>query len=317
MTCHGNHDQGHAHEHDLKDEPPVKTAATTSTTLAAPSHTKKRKRGGTRLHKSATLTNETRDELHIQIYKYFKWLLQTLQKNQTTFNGRLKLKDIAGWDEHGVKDVMSVMESVFEVVSSIRDADIDEPPLLEYAIDEPLGQLTDVRLQTKPSHYHSQWYDFDDMLVKLQQYKSLHGNCNVPSRYKPNPRLGKWVCKLREKKTALTRKGQEYEAPKNAKSLTSRTLTKERVDALTLIGFEWRIKSANVSWEVRYQELTAFYQEYGRWPSRKHDGVLGIWANNQRNAYTKKNEVFQDPVMLERYHRLDEIGKYRKKVVRV
>jgi len=292
----------HTKDDDLKDEPPVITAV--ATTLTAPSQTKKRKRGGPRLHKSATLTNETRDELHIQIYKYFTWLLQTLQTNQTSFNGRLKLKDISGWNENGVKDVLSIMESAFEVVSSIRGAVTDEPPLLEYAIDEPLGQLTDARLQTKPSHYHSQWYDFDDMLVKLQDYKSVHGNCNVPSRYKLDPRLGKWVCKLREKKTALTQKGQEYETPKNAKSLTSRTLTKERVDALTSMGFEWRIKSANVSWEVRYQELTAFYQEYGRWPSRKHDGGLGIWAHNQRNMYTKKD----DPVALERYHRLDEIG---------
>ena len=66
-----------------------------------------------------------------------------------------------------------------------------------------------------------------------------------------------------------------------------------------------------VSWEVRYQELIAFYQEHGGWPS-KRQGALGSWVHTQRNAYAnaKKNEGFRDPVMLERFQKLNEIGKY-------
>ena len=147
------------------------------------------------------------------------------------------------------------------------------------------------------------------MFDKLKEYKSKHGNCNVPQRYKPIPRLGSWVMNLRKKKTALIGKRQEYEAPENAKSCT---LTKERVDALSSLGFEWRLMSAkvSVSWEVRYQELIAYYQEHGRWPSRARDGELGLWVYNQRYAYAKKNGVFRNPVMLERIQKLNEIGKY-------
>jgi hypothetical protein len=51
------------------------TKAASSTAVANP---KKRKRGGSRIYKNAVLTNDLRDELHIQMYKYFQWLKHKL-----------------------------------------------------------------------------------------------------------------------------------------------------------------------------------------------------------------------------------------------
>ena len=106
------------------------------------------------------------------------------------------------------------------------------------------------------------------------------GHCNVPSRYAEDRRLGKWVQKLREKKTELDKKGLDFELPKG--KLTGRTLTKERIDKLDSLGFEWRIKTKpRVSWDERFEELVQFYNMNGRWPSRSTDGEIGTWTHNQ------------------------------------
>jgi hypothetical protein len=175
--------------------------------------------------------------------------------------------------------------------------------LLEQALEDDLGQRADERIvASKPEAYHLQKYDFDQEFQKLVEYKNQHGNCNVPVRYKEDRRLGKWVSKLRERKTDLSKRGEEYEV---AKSVTGRTLLKERVERLNALGFEWRVKTKpTVSWESRFQDLIEYYQTHGRWPLRYKSGSLGHWTHNQRNLYAKKDKYF----MGERYHRLNEIG---------
>ena len=281
--------------------PPGETKPPSSTS------TKRRKRGGLRFHKSVSLPNDVRDELHIQIYKYFQWLLHKLNENQSTTNGRLKLSE-CGFSAFATQALLSTMESNFPVCKSLSGS-VSEVlgdeyvPLLEHAIEGELGQLTDERLnKSDPSPYHGQWYDFDEMFAKLQDYKQQHGHCNVPCRYKEDRRLGKWVSKLRQKKTELSKKGEEYETPK--RMLTSRTLTQERMDQLTAMGFEWKIKTTTlVPWEVRYEQLIDFYNTHGKWPSRKKDGAIGVWAHNQRNMFTRRDANFME----ERFAKLDAI----------
>lgn len=231
---------------------------TMDTKPSSASNSKKRKRGGPRIYKTAVLTNDVRDELHIQIYKYFQWLARKLIANQSTFNGRLKLND-SGLTVLGIQSMLSAMESIFDIVKSVQSSPEsnylssveDDAPLLESALEFQLGNLTDVRLEkSNPDPYHAQWYDFDEMFTKLQEYKRHHGNCNVPSRYKEDRRLGKWVQKLREKKTDLEKKGEEYETPKG--KLTGRSLTQERIAQLDALDFEWRLKTKpTVPWETR------------------------------------------------------------------
>ena len=115
------------------------------------------------------------------------------------------------------------------------------------------------------------------MFQKLQEYKLEKGDCNVPHRWKEDRRLGRFVNKLREKKSELKKKGLDWEEPKKGR-LTSRTLTKDRVDMLESMGFVWSFKKPQVSWENRYQEVIEYYEMNGRWPTRKDDGSLGHWV---------------------------------------
>lgn len=60
-----------------------------------------------------------------------------------------------------------------------------------------------------------------DMYHRLQQYKALHGDCLVPVRYGPDPKLGRWV--REQRKTYLVR-----------------NMTKARQSQLENLGFVWR-----------------------------------------------------------------------------
>lgn len=286
--------------------------STAALAQASTSHLTKKKRGGPRISKSAVLTNDLRDELHIQMYKYFRWLLDQLNKLQLTSHGRV-LASECGSTVPGVRSILSTFESVFNVVKYQADDTDDtalytrnDVPLLEQALEEELGQEADERLDlSEPEAYHYQKYDFDKLFEKLVEYKVQNGHCNVPTRYKDDRRLGKWASKLREKRTELGKRGAAYEQAKSRGKLTGRTLTKERVERLDSIGFEWRVKTKpTVSWESRFRELVTFYKNHGRWPLRWKSGSLGQWTHNQRNLYAKRDKYF----MNERFARLDEVG---------
>jgi len=82
------------------------------------------------------------------------------------------------------------------------------------------------------SHEATWWDRFND----LKAYRDLHGNCMVPTKYGPNPRLGTWVHHQRRQHRKL-KKGKPSH------------MTKERMEALTSIGFCWspRGKGTNFS----------------------------------------------------------------------
>jgi len=72
------------------------------------------------------------------------------------------------------------------------------------------------------SHEATWWDRFND----LKAYQAVHGNCMVPTKYQPNPRLGTWVHHQR----------RQYRKLKHGK--TSH-MTHERMEALESIGFCW------------------------------------------------------------------------------
>lgn len=67
--------------------------------------------------------------------------------------------------------------------------------------------------------------DWEEMFKALQEFKQTHGNCDVPKRYKDNPKLGNWVIYQRAHK----RQGNYSE---------------ERFRRLNDIGFEWQIRKS-------------------------------------------------------------------------
>ena len=61
------------------------------------------------------------------------------------------------------------------------------------------------------------------MYGKLKAYKTEHGDCLVPARYKKDPQLGTWVKNHRQE----YRKGQLKK--------------QDRIDKLNSIGFVWNL----------------------------------------------------------------------------
>lgn len=276
------------------------------------SEKKKPRRRGRRLWKQAVLTNDTRDELHIQIYKYFRWFLHQLNNLKSTAHGRVVIRE-SGLKVAKVQTIVEAFQSAFVAItydSTMSEIgtmlETDKFPLLEQALECELGIRADERLglsESSQSNY-PQKHDFDHMFDMLVDYKREKGNCNVPARYKDNTRLGIWVSKLREKKRELVKSGNDFETIKRGK-ITQLTLTQDRLDRLNSIGFEWCLKKTpDVSWDTRFHELIEYYQAHGRWPNRKKSGSLGQWTHHQRNMYSKKDKLF----MKERFAKLDAIG---------
>jgi hypothetical protein len=68
---------------------------------------------------------------------------------------------------------------------------------------------------------------WEDRLSELTDYRKIHGNCNVPTRYKENPKLGQWVATQR-KQYRLRGEGKKS------------SMTTFRNQELENLGFEWK-----------------------------------------------------------------------------
>ena len=104
----------------------------------------------------------------------------------------------------------------------------------------------------------------------LKAFKKEHGHCNVPWEYPPNPGLGRWVSKLRERK----KHGE---------------LAQDRVLLLDALGFCWVRKRLGVpvSWEQHINDLKAFKKKHGHcnvpWQYQPNPS-LANWVANIRKA---------------------------------
>ena len=117
---------------------------------------------------------------------------------------------------------------------------------------------------------------------ELLDYRSEHGDCNVPRSQAP---LRKWVSHQR----------QQYKKCK---------LSQDRIDRLISIGFKWTQKEVapTVPWETRFDELVEYKAKHGDCNVPQRQGKLGTWVRAQRQQY-KKGKLSQD-----RIDRLNSIG---------
>jgi hypothetical protein len=125
--------------------------------------------------------------------------------------------------------------------------------------------------------YEKQW---ENMFVKLEQYRRQHGNCLVPIHFKDDPSLSRWVASMRH--------GRD-------------NLDSERVARLESIGFVWD------AWDRQWEEMFAKLEEYCRENGDclvprgyKEDPSLARWVLKQRVRREKL-----DPT---RRERLESIG---------
>jgi hypothetical protein len=122
---------------------------------------------------------------------------------------------------------------------------------------------------------------------QLRAYHKVHGNCNVPIRYKEVHGLGRYVNILREdyKKFRLNKKT---------------SMTQERVDMLEAIGFNWggtesQQQEWDDAWNQKFEKLQEYREENGDClvPRNYGDGTLYAWAimQRQRNEQYRQGKI--------------------------
>lgn len=159
---------------------------------------------------------------------------------------------------------------------------------------DALGFVWSLRSKRVDDHW-------DLMFRQLEEYKSAHGDCLVPSRYEENYKLGKWVETQRYEYTKLQRaaesldKGEDGEDAPDKSKATNPRLTAERRARLEAIGFEWKVKHKmkryyDRQWDNMFEKLLKYKEEHGHClvPKRYPPDVkLGTWVHTQRIQYRK------------------------------
>jgi hypothetical protein len=119
---------------------------------------------------------------------------------------------------------------------------------------------------------------FESRYKELEDYKRANNTCRVPLRAGA---LGRWVADLRKNYRFLK---EHPEAPipdeANGKQLTVAELTKERLDKLDEIGFEFDVAKKAIPWETRFEQMLEFKAQKGHCNVPRHwkeDPTLGEW----------------------------------------
>jgi superfamily II DNA or RNA helicase len=106
---------------------------------------------------------------------------------------------------------------------------------------------------------------------ELKKFKKKYGHCNVPHKYKDNPRLGGWVVQQR-------------------KFCKKNFLTEERLGLLKKLNFSFN--ALNAAWDKKHEELKKFKKKYSHCnvPRKYKDNPqLSAWVSRQRVAYYKNS----------------------------
>lgn len=147
---------------------------------------------------------------------------------------------------------------------------------------ERIDKLDEIGFEWDLSHkncFHPNEEAWNLRYEELKAYKKAKGNCNVPVKYPDNPQLGKWV------------NNQRSLRKKFDKGAKSPRISRERIEKLDKIGFEWdlsdttRLQPNEEAWDLRYEELKEYKEANGncnvpdRYPTNPQ---LGRWVSTQR-----------------------------------
>jgi superfamily II DNA or RNA helicase len=125
---------------------------------------------------------------------------------------------------------------------------------------------------------------WDERYGQLIAYKTHHGTCNVPQRWKLVQGLGAWCNRQRS-------------------DCAKGDLSPDRVERLDRLGFEW--EPFDVAWARMFEELVAYKTINGNlnvpkeW---KESPRLGNWCSTQRVLYSREQ------LSHSRVQRLEELG---------
>ncbi|KAL9186670.1 hypothetical protein ACHAXT_005908 [Thalassiosira profunda] len=127
----------------------------------------------------------------------------------------------------------------------------------------PIKAARSPRAKSLSPKVENQW---ESQRAKLVAFGAVHGHCHVPSTYKEDQSLAKWV----ENQRMLFHKGR---------------LTEERKHALEEVGFDYGAKKTD-RWDFHLEELKEYREQHGHCDvpqSYDVDGVrLGKWVSKQR-----------------------------------
>jgi hypothetical protein len=121
---------------------------------------------------------------------------------------------------------------------------------------------------------------------QLKKFKEIHGHMN-PTR-EVDRKLDRWVRKQRE-------------------TYKSGLLSKDRIQKLEELGFQWSLRGARKSWDDYYNKLKEYKEKNGHLNvTRREDRSLHMWVNSQKvkmnlkpDQMQKLQELgFQWPVMM-------------------
>ena len=113
---------------------------------------------------------------------------------------------------------------------------------------------------------------WEEIFAELQEFKANHGHTDVPKTWE-NKELYNWA--------VTQRKFYKY-----FQTGKPTLITKERIEQLDEIGFEWRSKNT-YNWMIRFGELRDFYKKHGLGPVPNTEKTLFLWARTQTIEYDK------------------------------
>jgi hypothetical protein len=137
---------------------------------------------------------------------------------------------------------------------------------------------------------------WEDRLSELAEYRTLHGNCNVPYNYSDNTKLGTWV--------STQRKNYRFHLEEKISSMTL-----SRIEILESLGFKWDSYSA--AWKDRLSELAEFRKIHGHCNVPKNysgNSSLYKWVQTQRSQYKLHLKGKRPHMTNLRIQELDSLG---------
>ena len=127
----------------------------------------------------------------------------------------------------------------------------------------------------KPENQHDDT-SWDEYFEQLKKFHEEHGHTDVRHDVHDDSTypLRKWILRQRA----------QYDRIKMGKPST---LTKERMDLLTSIGFSLTPKVKRLSFDERAVQWLEYRQKHGKDPSRENGDSLGIWVSKTRTKYAR------------------------------
>lgn len=119
-----------------------------------------------------------------------------------------------------------------------------------------------------------------EQYLMLKAYKEKHGDCQVPTHYPENPKLGRWT------------HTQRHQHRLKLKLYKKSSISQERIALLDDLGFNWEVRPSmeqpRATWHQRYDELVEYYTKNGDFlVSPESHPKLYRWCTEQRSRLKK------------------------------